>query len=85
MAFYEPVLLSNVTDELATIAVGCQKFGLVCTEQAEFDKYTLVIGIFGIFVGMMSLHMFQYMRGRTKEKIAKQKAKQEKEKLEDNE
>ena len=82
-SFYEPVLLSNVTDELATIAVGCQKFGLVCTEQAEFDKYTAVIGLFGMIIGMGSLLLFQYMRNRTKEKIAKQKA--EKEKLEDNE
>ena len=78
MTFYEPVVLSGITDELATIAVGCQKFGLVCTEQAEFDKYTIVIGIVGMIIGMGSLLLFQYMRNKTKEKIAK-------EKLEDNE
>ena len=68
MAFYEPVLLSNVTDELATIAVGCQKFGLVCTEQAEFDKYTIVIGIVGMIIGALSLLLSQYLHRRNAEK-----------------
>ena len=85
MALYEPAVLSNITDELATIAVGCQKFGLICTEQVEFDKYTAAIGIFGMAVGIISLLLFQYMRNKTKEKIVKQNAEQEKEKLEDNE
>jgi len=68
MTFYEPVVLSGITDELATIAVGCQKFGLVCTEQAEFDKYTIVIGIVGMIIGALSLLLSQYLRRRNAEK-----------------
>lgn len=77
-ALYTPAVLSNVTDELATIAIGCQKFGLICTEQAEFDKYTAVIGLFGIIVGMFSLYLFQYMRRKTKERIEKERIEEEK-------
>ena len=69
---YGPAVLSNVTDELATVAIGCQKFGLICTERAEFDKYTMVIGLVGMVIGMVSLLLFQYMRKRTKEKMKKQ-------------
>jgi energy-converting hydrogenase Eha subunit A len=60
----ETVLLTNITDELATIAVGCQKFGLVCTEQAEFDKYTIVIGLIGMVIGALSVLLSQYLRKR---------------------
>ena len=68
LPIYEPAVLSGITDELATIAVGCQKFGLVCTEQAEFDKYTIVIGLVGMVIGALSLLLSQYLRRRAKEK-----------------
>jgi hypothetical protein len=72
---YAPAILSNVTDELATIAAGCQKFGLICTEKIEFDKYTAVIGIASMIIGMISLLLFQYFHRKTKEKLEKRDAK----------
>jgi beta-lactamase regulating signal transducer with metallopeptidase domain len=81
---YTPASLSTVTDELATIVAGCQKFGLICTEQAEFDKYTTVIGLFGMVVGIISLLLFQYMRRTTKERIEKEQLAEQEKQREDN-
>lgn len=69
---YTPAVIANVSDELAMVAVGCQKFGLICTEPAEFNKYTAVIGLFGMIVGMISILLFQYTRRKTKKRLEKE-------------
>ena len=83
-ALYTPTILSNVTDELAKVTIGCQKFGLICTEQVEFDKYTVVVVLFGMVVGIISLLLFQYMRRKTAERIAKEQLAEQEKYREDN-
>lgn len=68
------VVMENVTDELGQVAIGCQKFGLVCTPTDEFNRFTIWIAIIGIILGVIFTLLFQYTRKKTKEKIAKVEA-----------
>lgn len=56
--------------ELSNIALGCSKYGLVCTQQGEFDKFAIAICIFGMLLGAICILMFQYTRKKAEEKIA---------------
>lgn len=70
----DPAFLSNVTSELGDIAVACQKYNLVCTEQAEFTKYTYAIAIFGMILGVICILLYQYTRKKAAEIVAKKEA-----------
>ena len=77
LAITGPILQAPALDmsqeginELSNIALGCSKYGLVCTQQGEFDKFAIAICIFGMLLGAICILMFQYTRKKAEEKIA---------------
>jgi len=64
------IIIDSAATELGKVAVACQKYGLVCTTQPEFDKFTYVVGGIGIIIGIVCCLAFQWTRKKAAEKIA---------------